>query len=240
MKYLDLTFTDSAANLACDEALLDYCQSSDAGEILRFWEPTDYFVVIGYSNKVSAEVNVPACEAENIPIYRRFSGGGAVLQGPGCLNYALVIKNEHIKAFHTIADSFKAVLERHQKLFTQLLVKPVQIEGISDLAIAGKKFSGNSQHRKQRYTLFHGTFLLNLDLSLVETTLRMPSKEPRYRSRRPHGQFLKNLRVDSESVRLKLKQEWGAVEELSSIPGNRIEQAVLDRYSQHEWNFKFE
>ncbi len=239
MKYLDLTFTDPAANLACDEALLDYCQASDVGEILRLWEPTGYFVVTGYSNKVSAEVNVPACKAGNIPIYRRFSGGGAVLQGPGCLNYALVIRNERIRSFHTIAESFRAVLERHQRVFGRLLVEPVQIEGISDLAVAGKKFSGNSQHRKQRYTLFHGTFLLNLDLSMVETTLRMPSKEPRYRSHRAHAEFLKNLLVRGETVRRELREEWNAVEELPSVPGNGIEQAVLERYSRREWNFKF-
>ncbi len=239
MKYLDLTFTDPAANLACDEALLDHCESSDEGEVLRLWEPTDYFIVVGYSNKVAVEVNVPGCEAKKIPIYRRFSGGGAVLQGPGCLNYSLVIKNEHIKSFHNLAESFNTILERHQKLFARLLIERVQIEGISDLAIAGKKFSGNSQHRKLRYTLFHGTFLLNLDLSIIEATLRVPSKQPRYRNHRAHAEFLKNLVIDTERVRLSLKKEWAAVEKLSYLPGEGIQRAVLDRYSQHKWNFKF-
>lgn len=239
MKYLDLTFTDPATNLACDEALLDHCESSDAGEVLRLWEPTEYFIVVGYSNKVTAEVNVPGCEAKKIPIYRRFSGGGAVLQGPGCLNYSLVIKNEHIKSFHNMAESFNTILERHQKLFARLLIERVQIEGISDLAIAGKKFSGNSQHRKLRYTLFHGTFLLNLDLSIIEATLRMPSKQPRYRNHRSHAEFLKNILIDAERARLSLKKEWAAVEKLPYFPGERIQRAIQSRYSQHKWNFKF-
>ncbi len=239
MKYLDLTFADPASNLACDEALLDHCESSDAGEVLRLWEATDYFVVVGYSNKVAAEVNVSACQAKNIPIYRRFSGGGAVLQGPGCLNYSLVIKNEHTKSFHSVAESFNTVLERHQSLFTRLLAEPVQIEGISDLAVAGKKFSGNSQHRKLRYTLFHGTVLLNLNLSLIEATLRMPSKQPGYRDHRPHAEFLKNLLIDSDRVRHTLKKEWSAVEKLRSLPSGQIQRAVVNRYSQHRWNFKF-
>ncbi len=238
MKYLDLAFSDPATNLACDEALLDHCESNDAGEVLRLWEPTDYFVVIGYSNKVAAEVNVPGCEAKKIPIYRRFSGGGAVLQGPGCLNYSVALKNEHIN-FHSIAESFKPVLERHQRCFAELLVEPVQIEGISDLAIAERKFSGKSQHRKRRYTLFHGTFLLNLDFSMIEATLRMPSKEPRYRSHRPHGEFVKNLLLDGESVRFHLKKEWAAVERFTCLSESGIHRAVLDRYSQRQWNFKF-
>ena len=238
MKYLDLKFADGATNLACDEALLDHCESLDAGEVLRVWEPAEYFVVLGYSNKVAAEVNVESCESRKIPILRRFSGGGAVLQGPGCLNYSLVVKNQHIRSFHSIAESFHTVLKPHRNLFGRLMTEAVQIEGVSDLAIGGKKFSGNSQHRKLRYTLFHGTVLLNLDLSLIEATLRMPSKQPGYRQERSHTQFLRNLFIDAERAGRGLKEEWGAVEKFH-LPASRIEQAVQDRYSQHQWNFRF-
>ena len=48
MKYLDLTFADPAHNLACDEALIDFCEANPGGEeVLRVWEPTNYFVVLG-------------------------------------------------------------------------------------------------------------------------------------------------------------------------------------------------
>jgi lipoate-protein ligase A len=238
MKYLDLTFADAATNLACDEALLNHCEACDAGEVLRLWEPTEYFVVLGYANKVAVEVNVEGCERQKIPIFRRFSGGGAVLQGPGCLNFSLVVKNEHLRSFPNIAESFHTILKPHQILFTRLMAEPVQIEGISDLAIGGKKFSGNSQHRKLRYTLFHGTVLLNLDLSLIEATLRMPSKQPGYRKGRSHTQFLRNLVIDTGYARRGLRNEWGAVEKLH-LPADMIEQAVQDRYSQRQWNFRF-
>ena len=94
MKYLDLTFADPKHNLACDEALGDNFEAADGGEVLRLWEPADHFVVLGYSNRIAVEVNVGACEVRGIPILRRFSGGGAVVQGPGCLNYTLVLGNE--------------------------------------------------------------------------------------------------------------------------------------------------
>jgi lipoate-protein ligase A len=238
MKYLDLKFGDPATNLACDEALLKHCESLDAGEVLRLWEPSECFVVVGYSNKVAVEVNVESCESQKIPILRRFSGGGAVFQGPGCLNYSLVVKNEHIRSFRNIAESFHTVLKLHRNLFARLMAEPVQIEGVSDLAIGGKKFSGNSQHRKQHYTLFHGTVLLNLDLSLIEATLRMPSKQPGYRKERSHTEFLRNLAIDAECTRRGLREAWGAVEEIH-LPADKIEQAMKERYSQHQWNFRF-
>ena len=58
MNYLDLTLPTPAENLAADEALLDQCEAARAGAVLRFWEPREHFVVVGYSNKVRTEVNL--------------------------------------------------------------------------------------------------------------------------------------------------------------------------------------
>src|SRR5262245_61180745 len=86
MNLLDLTLPTPAENLACDEALLDAAEAGESDEVLRFWEPKQLFVVVGYANKVVTEVNVSACESCGVPILRRCSGGGTVLQGLGCLN----------------------------------------------------------------------------------------------------------------------------------------------------------
>src|SRR5262245_29464931 len=92
MRLLDYTFPTPEENLACDEALLDLCEAGHAPEVLRFWEPSSHFVVVGYANRIADEVNVTECRTRGIPILRRCSGGGTVLQGPGCVNYALVLR----------------------------------------------------------------------------------------------------------------------------------------------------
>src|SRR5271170_7933280 len=92
MKHFDFTFSTPAENLACDEALLDWCEENQGEEILRFWQSPETFVVVGYANKIATEVNVVNCEAKDIPILRRCTGGGTVLQGRGCLNYALILQ----------------------------------------------------------------------------------------------------------------------------------------------------
>src|SRR5207249_8989898 len=76
MKYLDLTFNAPAENLACDEALLDLCEQGLEDEILRVWEASQHFVVVGYGNKISSEVNLEACAAAQVPVFRRCTGGG--------------------------------------------------------------------------------------------------------------------------------------------------------------------
>src|SRR5262245_44929423 len=92
MKYFDFTCPSPVENLACDEALLDLCERGGEGEILRFWEPQTPLVVLGYANQAAREVNLEACRAAGTPVLRRCSGGGTVLQGPGCVNYSLVLE----------------------------------------------------------------------------------------------------------------------------------------------------
>ena len=113
MEYLDLTFADPASNLACDEALLDWFESSPFdGALLRLWEPQSYFIVLGHSTRVSDEVNLAACDNRALPILRRMSGGGAVVQGPGCLNYSLILPSASYQ-LKSIGAAFRYVLERH-------------------------------------------------------------------------------------------------------------------------------
>jgi lipoate---protein ligase len=239
VKYLNLTFPDPASNLACDEALLELCESSDENGLLRVWEPDNYFVVMGYSNKVASEINAKACEANGVPIFRRFSGGGTVLQGPGCLNYALAVKHEPLGIPAGLTDSYRFVLERHAMFCANQVSEAVQIQGISDLALGGRKFSGNAQHRKRFCSLFHGTFLLGFDLGLIETCLPMPSKQPAYRRSRSHDAFLCNVSMTPHDVRQALQQVWEAEEQLQEIPFGRIEALKRERYSRDEWNLKF-
>lgn len=238
MKYLNLTFEAPEKNLACDEALIAWHERERGAGLLRVWEPRQYFVVAGYSNKIAAEVNKLACAADGVPVFRRCTGGGAVLQGPGCLNYAVVFDPEE-EWLGDLARSYRFVLDRHRQLITNLTGAAVTINGTSDLAIDGRKFSGNSQYRKRRGTLVHGTFLLHFDLARIGRYLPMPSKEPGYRRHRLHEDFLVNLAIDKDAVKQELRKVWGALEDFDAPPPGVIDKLVRERYARPEWNLKF-
>jgi lipoate-protein ligase A len=239
MKYLNLTFAHPASNLACDEALLEHYEKSETDDsLLRVWEPQSHFVVLGHSNRFRSEVDLTACAEHRISILRRLSGGGTVMQGPGCLNYCLIF-NSHDHRLRNISDTFRYVLERHRLFIEQIAGIEVRIEGISDLAVAGRKISGNAQYRKARYVLVHGTFLLNFDLSMIARFLRMPDKQPAYRQHRPHSEFTTNLNLKSAQVRACIRESWKAVEEFSEVPFARMEALVKERYGRDEWSKKF-
>jgi len=239
MKYLDLTFANPATNLACDEALLELYETNEADEaVLRVWEPRDHFIVLGHSNRLHSEVKFSACQRDQIPILRRVSGGGAVMQGLGCLNYCLVLNAQALR-LRSIGAAFRYVLERHCRLISQLAGVQVCMQGSSDLTVAGRKFSGNAQYRKARYVLVHGTFLLNFDLSMIARYLGMPGKQPAYRQHRPHLEFITNLNLISAQVRDCIRDGWNAVEKFSDVPLARMEALVKERYGREEWSKKF-
>ena len=116
---------------------------------------------------------------------------------------------------------------------------PVTVEGFTDLAVNGLKFSGNAQRRKRRCLLFHGTFLLDFDLSLVEKLLRLPSRPPAYRENRSHTEFLTRLGCEASSIKAALQKVWNAKEPLEVIPNAAISQLVQAKYATEEWNLKW-
>ena len=239
MKFLDLTLDQAAANLACDEALLEMIDRDPAQEdCLRLWEAQSHFVVLGHSNAWRLEVDGAACREHGVPILRRVSGGGTVLQGPGCLNYSLILKQSG-QTLGNITNTFAFVLDRHRSMIERLCGGKSRADGVSDLTYNGLKFSGNAQYRKARAVLVHGTFLLSFDLALIQRCLRVPAKQPAYRAGRPHREFVTNLPVDRGAVRQALRAAWAACSLQQYVPWARIEQLVHERYGTAAWSEKF-
>ena len=256
---LNLTLPTPAENLACDEALLETCETAPeaAGAMLRFWEPAQHFVVVGYANRVATEVNVAACADAGVAVFRRCSGGGTVVQGPGCLNYSLILPIDEAGPTANVSSTNRWVMNTHRQAVEDALEahapaasqprrgalpemgRRVEVLGHTDLALGRVKFSGNAQRRRRRFLLFHGTFLLNFDLALLDRLLPMPTHQPDYRAGRPHREFVRNLPLDSETVRAALCEAWHARQAAIEIPCHAIAQLVRERYSRAEWNHKF-
>jgi lipoate-protein ligase A len=250
MYCLDLTRPTPAEQLAADEALLDWCEAGHGGELLAFWEPTETFVVVGYANKVAMEVNVAACDSRNVPIFRRCSGGGTVVQLPGGLNYSLVLRIAENGPTRNISTANQFIMEKNCAAVQAALggSRPVvSVRGHTDLAVevpgaapAGfLKVAGNSQRRRKHFLLFHGTFLLNCDLALIGELLRMPSLQPNYRAGRTHQDFVANLNLPAAVVKTALACAWNADGRPAILPLNEIENLARTKYSTRGWNYKF-
>ena len=69
-------------------------------------------VVVGRNGRIADDVIQETCRADDVRVLRRFSGGGAVVLAPGCLNYAVVLSLVSWPALVNVAESFQVILGR--------------------------------------------------------------------------------------------------------------------------------
>jgi lipoate-protein ligase A len=92
---------------------------------------------------------------------------------------------------------------------------------------------------RRTHFLYHGTLLYNFDLSLIETCLHSPPRQPDYRAERSHAAFLTNLPVARPSLVAAIDRAWPTHGELSEMPTAKIDELIATRFGQRSWNLEF-
>ena len=111
----------------------------------------------------------------------------------------------------------------------------IEVAGVSDLVVSGLKVSGNSQQRKLRYLLHHGTLLYDFDAGAVGRFLREPARQPEYRRRRSHGEFVGNLEMAPALLQERLRTHWMARVPLVQWPREEVARLVHEKYARSDW-----
>ena len=183
----------------------------DIGERLIIWESARPAVILPRSGDPEAWVHVPDCTARGVPLLHRESGGGAVMVGPGCLNFALVLSLARRPWLADVEYSYDWLLDR--------VAGVLAVEGLAvrstDLAIRERKFAGHAQRRVRGVLLHHGVLLYDsngFDLDLMSALLREPSRRPAWRGNRTHREFLTNAPLGRDEVVRRLGRLPAALE----------------------------
>jgi lipoate-protein ligase A len=236
LRLLDLTLSTPEENLALDEALLDEAEANDEpGETLRLWEPQSSLVVVGRSSQVAEEVQVGPCGELGIPILRRSSGGAAIVTGPGCLMYALVLSLQLRPALRAIDAAHRFVLATIADALCRRGIA-AKHRGTSDLALGNRKFSGNSLRVRRDHLLYHGTLLYDFPLTRIAECLRAPPRQPDYRGGRTHDEFVVNLPISADELRRLIVEAFSPEGLQKCWPRERVAALAESKYSRLEWN----
>jgi lipoate-protein ligase A len=196
---------DPEQELAGDLGIFLAVESGSAVGLNRFWQAARPVAVMGRHGVAANEVIVEACRADGVDVLRRSSGGGAVVLGPGCLNYAVALSLVSRPELTDVAASFQLILEA---IVSALGIPGVSIQGGTDLALNGRKVSGSAQRRGRRAILHQGTLLYDFDSSLATRYLKEPARQPAYRGSRPHADFLGNIPLSRDTIRERLEAAW--------------------------------
>lgn len=180
---------DAARGIEDDFAMLDAGRAA-----ARVWTCRRVAVVLGVSRDLDAEVEREECLRRGAAVLRRASGGGTVVIGPGTVQYAFVV--EH--APDAEPPSLDAVKQDCNDAVRRALAAAgigaaLETDPWGDLRAGDRKVGGLAMRRRRDATLLHGTLLARADVDTIAALLRHPEREPAWRRRRPHREFLANL-----------------------------------------------
>ncbi len=227
----DLSLSTPQENLLLDDVLLYLAELGQSPELLRFWESAQLFIVLGRTSKVEEDIYIERAYRDHIPVFRRSSGGGTVIQGPGCLNYSFVLAKEHHPSIMDIRKSYQYILNKVIIAMASLGVQSI-FQPISDLVLqeGQRKFSGNAQRRGKRFILHHGTILYHFDITKMEGYLKVPKDFPVYRKNRLHQQFVKNIPASPPEIKKAIAEVFEGNRQEDRL--NRREQESLQYFLQ--------
>lgn len=246
VRLIDAGPLDIQHQVALDAACLALVDAAEARPCWRFWEVPEPAVVIGSGGTIEREVILERARAENIPLVRRSSGGGAVVQTPGILNYSVVLAIADRRELERVDGSYRQILGVVLEALHGLGVD-ARFEPPSDLAVGEWKISGNAQARKKSAVLVHGTVLVSAETGLFARYLKHPPAEPAYRKSRPHEQFVVTLRelglsLTSADLAAQITRQAGLDPESAEPPTDaelaEATRLVETRFSQDSWNLR--
>lgn len=236
LRYLDLTTTDPAFNLAAEEYVFESLPR-DAMYVM-LWQ-NDNAIIVGKHQNTLAQINEAYVRERNIRVVRRLSGGGAVYHDMGNLNYTVIADGDGALDFGRFC---RIILDALQRIGVH-----AELNGRNDMTIGGKKFSGNAQYTRQGRVMHHGTILFDSDGTVLADALRVDEEKIRakgvksVRSRvtnvRPHlpvdmelSQF-RSVLLESILAQFPGREYRFSAEELEAIG------LLRQRYTDWAWNY---
>jgi lipoate-protein ligase A len=188
--------TDVYCNLAIEEYLMEH--ATDQGPVLFLWQ-SRCAVVIGKNQNPWQECRLDRMQADEVPLARRISGGGAVFHDAGNLNYCVIVDRMEYREQQAY-DMVLAALARFG----------VRAErtGKSNLSLNGLKFSGNAFCFRRGRAMHHGTLLLNTDLHRLNRYLGSMCDEIETHAVASVPASVVNLKLSIEDVSDALKKSF--------------------------------
>ncbi|NCP72111.1 lipoate--protein ligase family protein [archaeon] len=168
---------DSYYKMASEEAIMSSVRDKSSLPTLRFYSWNKPAVSLGFFQEAKKELNLEECSKNNIEIFRRITGGGAVYKSPLYeINYSLIIREDDFCIPKDVEKSYalicSGIIAGLRKLGFETTFKPV-----NDILLNNKKISGNAQTRVDNVILHHGTILLKPECEIMFKYLKIDDKK---------------------------------------------------------------
>lgn len=222
-------------NIALEEAMLRHGNKFT----FRLWS-NQLSIIIGRAQLAKIETDLDYCKKIGIPIVRRISGGGAVYNGPGNLNWSFIIpswyRSEHIFYTRDAKELVKNVGGFMAACFSSLGCSSWLVD--SSIYSSIGKISGISAYITKEAALCHGTLLVDADLEIVERLTRPKEVYANRKYRRSSFAKVANSFIRFEDISRKIREVLMLREEREECIEEMEECKRLTetKYIKESWN----
>ena len=170
------------SRLRLEEALF----RADSGNYCLINHGSNPAVVMGLSAKPEEVLHL---DRVDIPVWRRFSGGGTVVVDEQTLFVTFIGNAKDFAVEPYPHDVFGWTATFYEEVFGQI---PFGLRE-NDYVMGDKKMGGNAQAFARGRFVHHTSFLWDFYPERM-SMLKMPPRMPSYREKREHGHFLTTLK----------------------------------------------
>ncbi len=219
-------------NLALEEYLLDHVGKEEV--ILYLWQ-NKKTVVIGKNQNPWRECKLEELKEDGGYLARRLSGGGAVFQDLGNLNFTFLAQ----KGNYNLDKQLQVIIEAVAKLG---LV--AEKSGRNDILVQEKKFSGNAFYQRGNNCYHHGTILINANMEDMGRYLNVSQAKLKSKGVTSVKSRVTNLSQLNPEITVNTMKS-ALIEAFSQVYNNPVNEYVLadkveyttmvSRYSDFHW-----
>ena len=159
---------EPALNYALDQSIAEHVGSGDVPPTVRLWQPGRCLALGRFDSKLPRFRDaVRHMKSQGYLTLHRMSGGKAVWQDEGYLNFSVMAPRERMgvpEAYGKFSEGFMVGLEQLGLESAFKHVEGAFCDGPYDLAIGERKLVGTAQVQKRTYMIVHGTAMVDCEV----------------------------------------------------------------------------
>lgn len=183
-------------------------------EALFVLRPATPYVCIGFHQDAQQEIDLEYAAKNDIPVFRREVGGGAVYLDGAQLFFQFILRKDRPGMPATVAGFYQHYLQPVIQTFRAFGV-PAEYRPVNDIVTGSRKISGTGAAQIGEMMILVGNFIQDFNYEVMTKVLRVPDEKFRD----------KVFKTMSENLTTMLR-------ETGSIPGNDALAKVFKGYCE--------
>ncbi|MFZ0447683.1 MAG: hypothetical protein WAL98_00445 [Desulfatiglandaceae bacterium] len=187
-----------------DSQLIYHALAKTGEEALVLLSPASPYVCIGFHQDAAQEVDLEYCRTNNIPVFRREVGGGAVYLDGDQLFFQLILRRDNPIVPKNKGAFYKKFLAPAINVYREIGIQ-AEFKPVNDIVVQTRKISGTGVGEIEGCVVFVGNLIMDFNYEMMCRVLRVPDEK--YRDK-VHKSLMDNLSTIRRELGEEKANQW--------------------------------